>query len=146
MKVILIKDVARVGRRSEVKEVPSGHALNFLIPRKLAIPATPENMKRLNEEQRKQETKKGDSEKSFKEALDALEGVTVSYRVEANEQGHLFKGVNANDIAKHLEGEGFGIAPEDIHLEHPIKSVGVHQVPLTRGKEKGLCTLEIVKK
>jgi large subunit ribosomal protein L9 len=146
MKVILIKDVARLGRRLEVKEVPAGHAQNFLIPRKLAIPATPENMKRLSAEITKHDADKAESEKTFHEALTQLATRTVVYTTEANNQGHLFKGVNAHDIAEKLRGEGFSVTEEDIELPHPIKSVGVHDVSLVRGKEKGVCKLEIVKK
>jgi large subunit ribosomal protein L9 len=146
MKVILIRDVARLGRRLEVKEVPAGHALNFLIPRKLSIPATPENMKRLSAEVTKHAEDREESEKSFHEALAKLGTETVVYVTEANDKGHLFKGVNARDIAEKLSGAGFSITEEDIELPHPLKSVGVHEVPLVRGSVKGVCKLEIVKK
>lgn len=146
MKVILIKDVARLGRRLAVKEVPAGHAQNFLIPRKLAIPATPENMKRLSAEVTKHAKDTEESEKSFREALAKLGTETVTYSTEANEKGHLFKGVNARDIAEKLSGAGFSITEEDIELPHPLKSVGAHEVSLVRGSVKGVCKLEIVKK
>lgn len=146
MKVILIKDVARLGRKSEVKDVPSGHAQNFLIPRKLAIPATPENMKRLSAEIAKQSAEREASEQSFHDAILVLASREIPYVAEANEQGHLFKGVNARDIASLLRGEGIAIMEDDIELPHPIKSTGVHEVALARGGEKGVLRLAVVAK
>jgi len=146
MKVILIKDVARLGRRSDVKNVPDGHALNFLIPRKLAIIATPESMKRLKEETHQHDMKKGKVLDEFNTACKALAEKPVSYVAEANEKGNLFKGVNADDISKHLASLGIIMPKENIVLDHPIKEVGMHAVPLRFGGSEGVCQLEIVKK
>lgn len=146
MKVILIKDVARLGRKSEIKEVPSGHAINFLIPRKMAIPATPENLKRVTETSKKMGEQKQNNLASFKEMVARLNGRTVIYKTEANEKGHLFKGINADDIAKSLEAEGFAIQKNHIVLLHPLKEIGIHEVMLRHGKEEGICRLEVVKK
>lgn len=146
MKVILIKDVARLGRRSEIKEVPDGHALNFLIPRKLAIIATPEGMKRLNEELQKKGEHKATIEKNFEAGLAKLEKQTVSYPADANEKGSLFKGISAQDIAAHLTAQHFPVEKSNIVLAHPIKEVGVHEIGLTHGKVKGSFTLEVVRK
>ena len=97
MKVILIKDVARLGRKSEIKEVPSGHAINFLIPRKMAIPATTENLKRITEVTKKHVAKSLNDLESFKEALKGLSDRTVVYTTEANEKGSLFKGIRSEE-------------------------------------------------
>ncbi len=146
MKVILTKDVARLGRRSEVKEVPDGHAINFLIPRKMAIIATPESMKRLNEEVKKHGEQKDNNLKSFEEAVTKLKDQNIICTVEANEKGHLFKGINVDDIAKLLAQHHFAITKNHIMLEHPIKDVGIHEVALVHGESKGICRLEVVKK
>lgn len=146
MKVILIKDVARLGRKSEIKEVPSGHAINFLIPRKMAIPATTENLKRITEVTKKHVAKSLNDLESFKEALKGLSDRTVVYTTEANEKGSLFKGINADDIAKSLEKEGYIIQKNHIMLDHPIKELGIHEVVLRNGSVSGACRLEVVKK
>jgi len=146
MKVILIKDVARLGRRYEVKEVPSGHALNFLIPRKLAVIATPEGLKRLSTQVEKQGEQKQQSEEAFLASVKRLSEETILYTTEANEQGHLFKGISKDDIVTHLEGLGIGISKNHIALDHPIKSVGVHEIPLSYAGKNGVCRLEVVKK
>ncbi len=146
MKVILIKDVARIGRKGDVKDVPDGHAINFLIPRKLAIIATPEGMKRLSAHVSKVEEKKEMNHKLFAETLHILEATPVVYSVTANEKGHLFKGINAHDVAKHLQEMGQSIDEATIKLEHPIKEVGVHEIPLCFDGKKGVFHLEVVKK
>ena len=146
MKVILIKDVARLGRKSEIKEVPSGHAVNFLIPRKMAIPATPENLKRITEVTKKNVEQKQNDLESFKEALKGLSTRTVTYATDANEKGSLFKGINVDDISGALEKEGFTIHKNHIMLDHPIKEIGIHEVVLRNGGVSGVCRLEVVKK
>ncbi len=147
MKVILIKDVARLGRKSEVKDVPDGHALNFLIPRKLAVIATPEQLRRIGEEVKKHSEQHEHARNEFSRVCEVLKGKKVTLAVEANEQGHLFKGINALDITKHLaEVEHITLDEETVHLEHPIKALGVHEVQLSYKDLKGVCTLEIVKK
>lgn len=146
MKVILIKDVARLGRRSEVKDVPSGHALNFLIPRKLAIIATPESMKRLSEQVSKQDEQKQESVHAFEEGLKKLSEGNIIYTTDANEQGHLFKGISKDDIAAHLTSLGFAVQKNYITLDHPIKSLGVHEIPIAFSGKEGVCHLEVVKK
>lgn len=147
MKVILIKDVARLGRKSEVKDVPAGHALNFLIPRKFAVIATDEQLKRIGEEEKQHDAKKEHAQELFKHACDVLAQKKVTYSVDANEKGHLFKGINTDDIAKHLETtEHIVLEKQSILLSHPIKELGVHEIPLTFAGIKGMCTLEVVKK
>jgi large subunit ribosomal protein L9 len=146
MKVILIKDVARLGRRSEVKDVPSGHALNFLIPRKLAIIATPESMKRLSEQVTKHDEQKQHTEQAFEEGVKRLSVETVKYPTDANEQGHLFKGIHQDDIAAHLSTLGLSITKHHVILAHPIKSLGIHEIPLKFGAKEGVFRLEVIKK
>lgn len=147
MKVILIKDVARLGRKGEVKEVPDGHAINFLIPRKLAVIGTGAGLRRAEEEGKKHEEHHEKLREAFSHSCALLNDKVVRYATEANEQGHLFKGVGVRDITKHLiETEGIILAETVMKLEHPIKSIGIHTIPLSYDGLSGTCTLEIVKK
>jgi large subunit ribosomal protein L9 len=146
MKVILLRDVARLGRKSEVKEVPDGHALNFLIPRKLAIIATPESMKKHTAEVRQHDSQKDQAHARFVEACQKLAVSVVTYKAEANAQGHLFKGVNAQDVSECLEREGYTIAKQFIVLTHPLKEIGLHKIPIRFDGVEGVCQLEIIKK
>lgn len=143
MKVILLRDVARIGKRYEIKEVPSGHALNFLIPRKLAEPATSENIKRLQAHKEKHAASMALDAANFEEALTKLKDTTVRIPVDANDQGHLFRGVRAEDIAHALAAEGLTVDSHQIDLAQPIKSIGTHEVGLHSGSAKGTFTIEV---
>lgn len=147
MKVILIKDVARLGRKGEVHDVPDGHAQNFLIPRKLAVVATQDGLRRAQEEKKKHDEQHHRLRDAFGEACATLKEKTIVYHVEANEQGHLFKGINARDIVQHLNTEEHLTIDESVVvLDHPIKSVGVHTIQLSYDGLHGTCTLEVSKK
>lgn len=147
MKVILLRDVARLGKRSEVKEVPDGHAINFLIPRKLAVIANPEALKRVAAESKSHAEQEQHAEAAFKTSLEKLSEAPTVYATEANAQGHLFKGVSAADIAQQFSGvPGVTILKNQVVLEHPLKSVGVHEIQLVHGRQKGVAQLSIVKK
>lgn len=146
MKVILIKDVARLGRRNEVKEVPDGHAINFLIPRKLAVIATPDSMKRLNTEAKMHDAIHEHSRLAFTTALEKMAAQELVYSTEANEQGVLFKGIHAGDISEFLEKHSVSLSKDYIVLDHPIKHVGTYEVPVVMGELHGICHLVVSKK
>jgi large subunit ribosomal protein L9 len=144
MKVILIKDVARLGRKSALIEVPDGHALNFLIPKGFAVIATSERMKRHTEETKKQDGHRAQNDKSFEDTIAKLQTEKIVYEAEANEKGNLFKGINSGDIARTLSSFGGSIEAPDIVLQHPIKELGIHEIQITRGKVKGSFRLEVI--
>lgn len=144
MKVILLRDVARLGKRFAVAEVPDGYALNQLIPKGMAEAATPENLKRVNARTDKQASSKVNSEAEFVTALAALKESPISITVQANEQGHLFKSVKAVDIATAAALAGHGIPVDSIALIDPIKSVGDHTIVAKMGATAGEFTLTII--
>lgn len=146
MKVILLQDVARVGRRFDVAEVPSGHALNYLIPRKLALPATPESLKRVEAQKQKQAERSALAGQQFDEALLKLSKMNVELPAEANEQGHLFRGIKAEDIAGILSEMGIALVASQIVLDAPIKEVGEHAIKAVSGEKEGNFTLTVVAK
>lgn len=137
MKVILLQDVARIGRRFEVKDVPDGHALNFLIPRNMAELATPENLKRVQARAAKQETDHANREEAFDAALAKLSETQVTLSAEANDQGHLFKGIKPADIVSALEAHSVTLTEDQIELPRPIKEVGTHTIVVHLGEKKG---------
>ncbi|MEX0917575.1 MAG: 50S ribosomal protein L9 [Candidatus Paceibacterota bacterium] len=145
MKVIMLQDVAKVGRRFDIVEVPHGHALNKLIPQNLAAEATPENVKRVRA--RKEKLSEIDSAETAKleEAIAALGGKTVQVTVEANEQGHLFQALKSDRIAAALESEGVTITPAYIHINQPIKDVGTHTVTIGSGESQTELTIEVMR-
>lgn len=145
MKVILLQDIAKVGKRHEVKDVADGHALHFLIPQGMAKAATPEALAGL--EQRK--TKVAEEEQAEHEALqntvNTVDGQTLSLTLKANEQGHLFAAVHAQEISVALEKEMNVMVPkENLTLEEPIKQVGDYDISLVAGDCKGVLHLKIL--
>jgi len=146
MKVILLQDVANVGRRFAVVDVPNGHALNKLIPNKQAEPATTENLKRVEARKARAEAEQIAQSESFADVVSRISDTTQVITVEANDQGHLFKGLKAEAIAAGLTELGFAVNANQVVIEAPIKSVGEHTVELSDGEKKAIFTLSVTSK
>ena len=130
MKIILLDDVAKLGRRGDVREVSDGYARNFLIPKKLALSATSGNLNNLDHIKKQQDAKAGRI-KSDAEALRArIEALTYEERRQASEEGKLFGSVTSQDIAEFLEARGVKIERRRIHLDEPIKTLGETRVSI----------------
>jgi large subunit ribosomal protein L9 len=124
MKVILLDDVTKVGRRGEVRDVSDGYARNYLIPKKLALSATAGNLKNLEHIQKQQEAK-ADRIKEDAEALRArIEALVYEDRRQASEEGKLFGSVTSQDIVDFLAGQGVKVERRRIVLDEPIKTLG----------------------
>ena len=130
MKVILLDDVAKLGRRGDVREVSDGYARNFLIPKKLALHATAGNMKNLQSIKNQQQAK-ADRVKDDAEALRArIEALTFEDRRQASEEGKLFGSVTTQDMVEFLDRQGVKIERKRLHLEEPIKTLGETSVSI----------------
>lgn len=146
MKIILLQDVAKIGRRHQVVNVPDGYALNQLIPRKMAQPATPDNLKRIEKMKHDKEVTQQVGVENFTSAIQKLQSNKPTVYVQANEQGHLFKAVSQKDIAEAALVVGAHIAPESVSIQSPIKEIGEHAVTLKRGTESAEISLLVVSK
>jgi large subunit ribosomal protein L9 len=130
MEVILRDHVDNLGDRGDIVKVADGYARNYLLPRKLALPATPANMK-IVERQRKIADAREASERSDAEGLAAR--LTQAECVMARRVGEhdaLYGSVTAADIAEDLGSKGFEIDKRKIQLDEPIKTVGEFTVPI----------------
>ena len=124
MKVILLDDVTKLGRRGDVRDVSDGYARNFLIPKKLALSATAGNLTNLDHI-KKQQDAKADRIKEDAEALRRrIEGLSYEERRQASEEGKLFGSVTSQDIAEFLEKRGVKVERRRITLDEPIKALG----------------------
>ena len=124
MKVILLDDVAKVGRRGEVRDVSDGFARNFLIPKKLALTATAGNLRGLDHIQKQQEAK-ADRIKADAEALRGrIEALVYEQRRQASEEGKLFGSVTAQDVVDFLQQHTVKLERRRVHLDEPIKTLG----------------------
>ncbi|GIW48245.1 MAG: 50S ribosomal protein L9 [Deltaproteobacteria bacterium] len=128
MKVILLADVGSLGKKGETKEVKEGFARNYLFPKNLAVPATPQNLKALEQHQqalkRKESKLKAEAEKIAKK----LQEISCTIPVKVGEENRLFGSVTSQHIADALSKLGFEIPKKDIELETPIKTLGTHEV------------------
>jgi len=146
MKVILLQDVARIGKRHSVVEVPDGYALNQLIPKRMAQPATGENLKRvLKQNATKAATVNAEGE-AFAAALASLASTTITVAADMNEKNHLFKAISADEVVAAAQVAGVTISSQSIQFASPIKEAGEHTVMLVHGAQKGSISVTVVKK
>ncbi|HET9176777.1 MAG TPA: 50S ribosomal protein L9 [Terriglobia bacterium] len=130
MEVILLENVETLGSRGQIVKVANGYGRNYLLPRKMAIAATAQNRKWV-EQQRVRFLKLEASERGEAEDLGKLmEGVTVVATRRSGEKGQLFGSVTALDIEEGLAAQGYSISRRKIHLGSPLKSLGEVDVPV----------------
>jgi large subunit ribosomal protein L9 len=130
MKVILLSDVPKIGKKFEIKVVADGYATNFLFPRKLAEPATDAKVDTLQKQQVQQKESEVRHLEAVRTDLAKFNKKPLVISAKANEQGHLFKGIGAEDISKALATYDIALASDAIKLEHPLKEVGEHQIEI----------------
>lgn len=130
MKVILLQDVAKIGRKHSIVNVPDGYAQNQLIPNGKAKAATPENLKAL-EHQTATVTKSALAEEESFFALKALlQDKTIAIPGLKHDHGHLFAAVKPEAIVEAAKGNGIEIPVSFLEIKQPIKTTGEHVVEL----------------
>jgi large subunit ribosomal protein L9 len=146
MEVILKEDINKLGHRGEVVKVAEGYGRNYLIPKKLAIEATPGN-KAVIEQMKAAAVRKSAKEKGSAEELGKqLDGVTVEFTRKSGEHDQLFGSVTSSDIAHALEAKGFAVDRRKILLDVPLKTVGEFDVPVKLHREVTVMVKTVVKK
>jgi large subunit ribosomal protein L9 len=126
---ILLQDVEQLGERGEVVDVSKGYLRNFLIPRKLAEPATKGSIEAARRRKEAADRAVADAETKAREGAELLNRTVLTIAHQAGEDGRLFGAVTAQDIADAIkEARGITIDRRDIHLEEPIKTVGTRMV------------------
>jgi large subunit ribosomal protein L9 len=144
MKVILLKDVARCGKKWEVKEVAPGFAQNALFPRGLAEAATSAALSRAALARERAEKTHTAVLEALAKHMDQVSGARVEMSAKANEQGHLFAALHERDVCTALkEKTGVNVLPEFLHSFYPIKKVGEHALSLSVGSAKADFTLVV---
>ena len=135
MEIILRETIESLGRAGQIVKVADGYARNYLLPRKLAYPATPGNLKVIEFEKqsllRKEAKQKDDAEK-LKTLLDAVE---IVVRRKVGEQNALYGSVTNADISDELEKKGFQIEKRKIHMDDHVKTLGEHVIPIRLFKD-----------
>ena len=130
MEVILLENIEKLGSRGQIVKVANGYGRNFLLPKKMAVAATPQNRKWI-EQQRVRFLKLEAKERGESEDLAKLmEGLQVVATRRAGEKGQLFGSVTAMDIEEGLAAQGFKIDRRKIQLGNPLKVLGEFDVPV----------------
>ncbi len=129
MKVILKADIKGVGKKDEVINASDGYARNFLFPKNLAVEANAENMSKLKAQKDSTQFKKDTEKEEAKKLADKLTRIMVKVEVKAGENGKIFGGVSAKEIADNLEKQhSIKIDKKKIDLKETIKTLGTHIV------------------
>ncbi len=146
MKVIFLKDVPRVGKKYDVKEISDGYAVNFLFPRKLAEPATPQAVAKLELHKKEIVIEKEVQDNLLQKNLEEIKGKILVIKVKTDDKGHLFKAISEKMIAEemHLQHH-VEIKPEFIILETPLKEIGGFEIPIEIKNKKSSLRLLIEK-
>lgn len=130
MRVIFLKDVEKVGKKFEVKEVKDGYARNFLLPRGLVKPATKEALEWLEVQKEIQEKKAEGDLKKAQELASTLDGLEMVIPMKTGESDQLFESVTAQKISEKLKEMGFDVKKSQISLLEPFKEVGEFPVKI----------------
>lgn len=146
VRVILTQDVPNLGQVGDIKDVSPGYARNYLLPRKLAVEATPGNLKQWEQRKRALQRQAEQARASAASLAEKLSQTTVRIPVRVGEMGRLFGSVTAQDIANALaEQAAIEIDRHAIALEEPLRTLGTHEVSVRLGAGvTGKLTVEVV--
>jgi large subunit ribosomal protein L9 len=130
MEVILLERVAKLGQMGEVVRVRDGFGRNFLLARGKALRATEENRKRFEGQRIELETRNLELKSEADAVAETLNGHSVVILRQSGESGVLYGSVSTRDIAESLTTDGFNVARSQVTLNAPIKTLGLHTVPV----------------
>jgi large subunit ribosomal protein L9 len=130
MEVILREDVDKLGSRGSVVKVADGYARNFLLPKRLAVPATGSNRKIVEQEREAHLRREAKAKTDSEDLARLMANVKLTFRQKVGENNQLFGSVTAKDIADALEAQRFHIDRRKVQLDEPIRTLGDHKVTL----------------
>lgn len=144
VQVLLRESVKDLGKVGDVVDVAAGYARNYLMPRRIAVEATEENMKSMVRRRAVADAEEVALAADVAERVTALEAVSLRTTETADENGHLYGSVNAAAIAALLCEAGHSFEEKDVRLDEPIKEVGSHGVVVhVHGESTATITLEV---
>jgi large subunit ribosomal protein L9 len=130
MDILLLKDVEHVGVQGTVVQVKPGFARNFLLPQGLAVPATEQQLKAAQERQRQRQDKVERMKAQAQLLKRQLEGRSLTLKLSLGEDDKPFGAITTHEILDALKREGFELEKHALHLEQPIKSLGIFELPV----------------
>jgi large subunit ribosomal protein L9 len=145
MKVILNADVAKLGKKYEVKDVSDGYALNTLIPKGLVEVATPASLRSLETKKAAVQASQARMEEVIVKNLKAIHGKVFEMKEKVNEKGHLFAAIHLDQVSALIKAKTNVELPSSyLSVEKPIKESGDHEITIKVGKESATFTLKVV--
>ena len=136
MKVILTQDVKSQGKKGQLVEVSDGYARNFLLPKKLAVIATAENLNTMKQQEKARKAQEAAEKAEAEATAKKLKDMTVKIATKAGEGGRLFGAVTAKEVSEALSAQyGVNIAKTKLVLDEPIKACGGYQIKAKLGYE-----------
>lgn len=145
MKVILLQDIAKIGKRGDVKEVADGYALNVLIKKGMALMATQAELIKWKQKAESQQYKKEMATNTFVQLIDKIrhEKIIITGK-KADAKGQLFASIHAEDIADAIfKVTNLSVDPKQIIITNVIKSLGLHTVEVKQGAQKERIEIEV---
>lgn len=145
-RVIFLQNIKGVALIGDIKNVADGYARNFLLPRKLAVLATPQTLKQAEVLKQKRALTIEQEKEAAKATAEKLKDFILTIERLINEEGTLYDGVDSTEISKYLKKAGFNLEPESILLKEPIKKVGEHETEVELDKDlKATLKIHIIK-
>jgi large subunit ribosomal protein L9 len=130
MEVILLENVPSLGKAGDIVQVAVGYGRNFLIPQKLAIEATPQNIRIWEQQREVFRHKKSKELERAREEAQRIESISFTIRRTAGESEKLFGSVTSLDLQKALQEQGIVVDRKKILLPHPLKKLGSYSIPI----------------
>jgi large subunit ribosomal protein L9 len=130
MRLLLLKDIPKLGNLGDVVEVNTGYGRNYLLPQRLATEPTEENMQAIEEDRKRATAERARRLRVFTDLMEKLTDVSVTIEAAANPEGTLYGSVGPKEIADALHAQGFAVLPEHVALDAPIRTLDNRSVPL----------------
>ena len=135
MKVIFVQDVPNVGLEGDIKEVKKGHARNYLFPKGFAVPASAEELKRVESRKRAAVKRREEQAAEIQGVAGSLDGIALVFAKKVTSKGNIYGSVSSTAIQLELKKLGHIVEKSMIKLEEPIRQIGDHEVEVDFGKE-----------
>jgi large subunit ribosomal protein L9 len=131
MEVLLQKDVEKLGHMGDVVNVAAGYARNYLLPKRLAVSVTPDNLRAIEKAREARRVREMEEVERVRQQAKLLQGFLCYISARATDKGHLFGSVGPQQIADHLVASGFeGVRATNVELMRPIEEVGDYEVSI----------------
>ncbi len=130
MEVILLERVEKLGQMGDVVTVKDGYARNYLLPQNKALRATKQNKERFEQERAQLEARNIEARKEAEDIAERMDGLSVILIRAASDMDQLYGSVTSRDIAEAVSNEGFSITRNQVRIDRPIKTTGMHDVAI----------------